>query len=448
MSRFTNTEKQYLQSVTTGDKFHNLVADVRKEINSRKFNNIQVIEAVITHDEEGYENDPIAIVTAKVLYILAYTSTKMEIHPDFARYINNKVAPDIPNIVCRVYRMKDDIEQENRIEKILAKIITEIIEEYNKKINFYNKKETKLAKELSKRKLEDLRAENNSINDSKNDNQTIKVLSKKQEKNLRRKERELAKKAEILKSKETQSNETQIKETQSKETQSKETQPLTEKICNIDWADDSISVETIPIKSETIPVETVPIKSETISVETEIVSTEPETVIAKSETIPIKHETVPTKSETVPTKPETVPTKPETVPTKPETVPVKPKKKLSYAQALRGDMEFTTIESNILCKKFEITEIFSGTDSEFVSHEKANFLVKSNTTSNPWLQNIMKKIHKPVGYKIRFYVNEAKYESIIMVKNPDQIILLQNRKHIGSNSQIKLDERWIRITLL
>ena len=419
MSRFTNTEKQYLQSVTTGDKFHNLVADVRKEINSRKFNNIQVIEAVITHDEEGYENDPIAIVTAKVLYILAYTSTKMEIHPDFARYINNKVAPDIPNIVCRVYRMKDDIEQENRIEKILAKIITEIIEEYNKKINFYNKKETKLAKELSKRKLEDLRAENNSINDSKNDNQTIKVLSKKQEKNLRRKERELAKKAEILKS---------------KETQSKETQPLTEKICNIDWADDSISVETIPIKSETIPVETVPIKSETISVETEIVSTEPETVIAKSETIPIKHETVPTKSETVPTKP--------------ETVPVKPKKKLSYAQALRGDMEFTTIESNILCKKFEITEIFSGTDSEFVSHEKANFLVKSNTTSNPWLQNIMKKIHKPVGYKIRFYVNEAKYESIIMVKNPDQIILLQNRKHIGSNSQIKLDERWIRITLL
>ena len=110
MSRLTSIERQYLLSVTTGDNFNNLVAGVKKEINSRKFNNIQVIEAVVVPDAEGIENDPIAIVTAKVLHILAYTTTKMEIHPDFARYINNKIAPDIPNIVCRVYRMKDEIQ--------------------------------------------------------------------------------------------------------------------------------------------------------------------------------------------------------------------------------------------------------------------------------------------------------------------------------------------------
>ena len=394
MSRFTNTEKQFLLSVTTGDNFDNLVVDVKKEINSRKINNIQVIEDVIVPDTKAIENDPIAIVTAKVLQILAFTMLKMKIHRDFERYVANKIKADVPNIVCRVHRIKCEIEQENRIEKILTTIMTEIIESYNKQINFYNKKEIKLAKELSKRKLEDIRIE------SPNNNQIIEVLSKKQEKNLRRKERKRVTKVvpkEIVKVPES----------------------LTETICSMDWADDTIS-ETVPVTNET---KTVPYESVTIPVGSDIGPIEIETVV---------------ESDIVSTKPIFGPI--ESIITK---------KKPSYAQALRSDIEFPShIENNILCKKFEITKIFAGTDSNFVPYEKATFLSKNNTTSNPWLQHIMKKIHKPLGYKIRFYVNDGKYESIIMVKESDHIVLLQHRKHNNSDSQIKLDERWIKITLL
>ena len=125
-----------------------------------------------------------------------------------------------------------------------------------------------------------------------------------------------------------------------------------------------------------------------------------------------------------------------------------------------------TRNPNILCTKYEFTNIFAGTDAKFVNLEEATFWPGDNTKGNPWLGALLGKKDNHIGYKIRFYVyddkfgykgdrNEYKirrqeykddYEAIIMKKEGNQLVLLQHKKDLY-NTQIKLDERWIRITL-